>query len=146
MFKAHNSFKATLGCVSNVLNDNEIVWCLGASGSLYVQGVAVTPKDLDIIVEISQFDEVYSLLKEFQPSERKERIFAGDKYYRVELKEVKFPAEIVGFDLDKSTIAAYEWEGLQTFIHPLDMELRMYKKRPDKEHVVELIEDILKKA
>lgn len=144
MFPNHDDFKATLEIISKVLNANNITWCIGASSSLYVQGAAVTPKDLDIIVDISQFDQAHELLQSLQPSEREEGEFAGDKYYKAELQGATFPAEIAGFEINKETLVSHQWEGILTTVHPLDYELEMYKKRSGKEHIVTLIEETLR--
>lgn len=146
MFPDQDKFKATLEVVAKILNDNHITWCIGASSSLFVQGVAVIPKDLDAIVDISQFDIVYGLLKDLQPSEREEGELGGDKYYKAELKGATFPAEIAGFEINRETLTSHVWEGITTAVHPLDYELEMYKKRSGKEHIVTLIEEVLKKG
>jgi len=146
MFPNSNEFKATLAAIASVLNDNHITWCIGASSSLYVQGVAVVPKDLDIIVDIAQFDDAYKLLKKLQPGEREEGMFGDDKYSKAPLLAATFPAEIAGFEINTTTLDTYEWEGITTTIHPLSVELEMYKKRPGKEDIVTLIEETLGKA
>lgn len=145
MFPESNSFKVTLKTIADLLNSHAITWCIGASSSLYVQGVAVIPKDLDIIVDIEQFDKTCELLKELQPGDREEGEFGGDKYYKAELKAAAFPAEIAGFAVNKDTLTTHVWEGIETTVHPLDYELEMYKQRNGKEHIVALIEQVLEK-
>lgn len=146
MFPAYNEFKTTLRSIAALLNAKGVKWCIGASSSLYVQGVAVVPKDLDIIVDISQFDNAYKLLKDLRPGKREAGIFGGETYYKAELADVTFPAEIAGFELDATTLKPYEWEGIATSVHPLGVELEMYKKRPGKEHIITLIENVLKEG
>lgn len=145
MFKGQDDFKQTLANISGVLNSNNISWCLGASGSLFVQGVAVEPHDIDVIVDINQFDEAHKLLAELSPGEREEGVFGDEKYYKAKLEAVSFPAEMAGFSLDPATIVDWQWEGLSVKVHPLAYEVEMYKKRAGKEHIVELIEQTLAK-
>lgn len=143
MFQSHNSFKTTLQNISDILTAKNIVWCVGASGSLYVQGIAIEPNDLDIIVDINQFDIVCELLKSFSPRERQTGTFGGEKYYKVELQATEFPAEVVGLGLDPSTLVTKKWEDIAVVVHPLTVELEMYKKRPGKERTVTLIQEAL---
>lgn len=142
----HAEFKATLSTIATLLNDNNVVWCLGSSSSLYVQGVAVVPKDLDIIVDVGQFDTAYNLLQALRPGQREEGVFGSSRYYKVPLLAAAFPAEIAGFKLDTNTLDTQVWEGVTIRVHPLAIELEMYKQRPGKEHVVALIEETLQKT
>jgi hypothetical protein len=144
MFPAYKSFKATLQSIAEILNANDITWCLGASSSLYVQNVPVTPNDLDIIVDINEFDKVYKLLSALHPSESEEGAFGDEKYRKTELQQVGFPAEIVGFSINGSAFIRYGWEGIQLIVHPLEVEVEIYKKRPGKERTIALIEDVLR--
>lgn len=140
------AFAEDLSKVGAILDDKHIAWCLGASGALYVQGVAVMPKDLDIIVDNRDFDAAYTALKDLMPGEKESFTFADKTGYKFALQSVTFPTEIACFDIRNDRLIRQVWRGITVPVHSLGSELEMYKQRPGKEQVVVLIEERLKKG
>lgn len=138
-------FDDSLRQIATILSENNVTWCLGASGALYVQGVAVVPNDLDIIIDTSDAGKAREVLSSLELGTTVTLDFAGKKFQKFKINKTAFPAEAAMFDIIDDPLIKINWQGTQVSVHPLEFELEMYKQRKGKEKIVELIEFALKR-
>jgi uncharacterized protein YdeI (YjbR/CyaY-like superfamily) len=134
------SFNKSLLQVATILNENRLKWCLGASGALYVHGVPVKPKDLDIVVDIGDFQAARDAFKELAPGPAESFEFAGKPFQKFALQTTSYSAEVAGFDIGSDPLISVRWQNTDVPVHSLEFELEMYRQRPGKEQIAQLIE------
>lgn len=135
----------TLVQVAKLLNSKKIPWLLGASGALYVHGLAITPQDLDFFTSAQN---VQDLEKDFQP------YLTNPLHYfdQVNQKEIEFQAkindidiEVCELDISSGELVKIDFHGVPIPVSPLAEYLKIYSDNPKHADRVALIRDSLKK-
>ncbi|MDX9739503.1 MAG: hypothetical protein RBT33_04090 [Candidatus Dojkabacteria bacterium] len=141
MLRKEDIVKA-LELLSEILGD-KVEWIVGASSALFVHGLDILPNDIDIIIDIKDFNKGISLLKESLPS---------DTTYIEEKQKITFEISRVSIDLLAFDISSndIEYKNIGSTIIPvnsLSNELFFYKQRTDKKDAnqrkISLIEEEL---
>ncbi|MFA5634250.1 MAG: hypothetical protein WC973_03815 [Candidatus Dojkabacteria bacterium] len=132
----------TLELLSGILGNN-VKWIVGASSALFVHGLDILPNDIDIIIDIKDYDKAISLLKESLPT---------DTSYIKEKQKITFEisqvsVDLLAFDISSNDIE-YKNIGSTTIpVNSLQNELLFYKQRTDKKDAsqrkISLIEEEL---
>lgn len=89
-------FKTQLMCLAESFNVNHVFWALGGSALLYFKGLDVSPRDLDILVDISDIERAKELVESLGGIEL-EDIHKGDGTY---LTEKFYTFEYHGVEID----------------------------------------------
>jgi len=123
-----------------------VVWCVGSSTSLFLQGVDIFPNDIDLIIDSAQIENTFKILiNNGYDLLKKSEDFNGSPITKGSINKYEIPVEIVGFELFKNNLIKLDINGLKVPVYPLEIELEFYKKREGKEKVVELINQKLAK-
>ncbi len=129
-----------------IFDKNGIVWCVGSSTSLFLQGVDIFPKDIDLIIDSIQIENTFKLLVENgYELLKKSEDFNGNSIIKGSINKYEIPVEIVGFELFKDDLIKLDINDQKIPVYPLEIELEFYKQRKGKEKVVELINQKLTK-
>ncbi len=65
-------FQEVIKIINERLRLHKIRWALIGSTNMAIQGMNVTPRDLDIVVQLSDLDKMKSVFSDYNPSEIKE--------------------------------------------------------------------------
>lgn len=150
----NKKFREAVKIVNEKLNMNRIKWALVGSANMQLQGMAVTPRDLDIVVQLKDLKKIKSIFSEYDCSEIKELPpFIGEKEPAFEIRiiinevDVQFfgekndgkyvskllAGELVKIDLDESEIPCFT----------LEAEAQTYAET-NRKHKTDLINDFIK--
>lgn len=142
-YKAHTEI---LKDFTQIFDKYGVVWCVGSSTSLFLQGVDIFPKDIDLIIDSTQIENTFKILVEIgYDLLKKSEDFNGKTITKGSINKYEIPVEIVGFELFKDDLIKLDINDLKIPVYPLEIELEFYKQRKGKEKVVELINQKLAK-
>jgi hypothetical protein len=68
----NKNFVKTLNIISNRLNDTQIKWAIIGSANIALQGIDITPKDIDIIVELGDLENIKDIFHKYEISDIEE--------------------------------------------------------------------------
>jgi hypothetical protein len=87
----------TLKLISQRLNDNNFTWAIIGSTNLALQGVDITPRDMDIISTMDVLPKIKSIFPEYEVAEIEEKQSAiSGSYWRVAMHVNDIEIEILG--------------------------------------------------
>lgn len=132
--------KKTLSFLAKELNLRKVNWLLGASGALMVHGVEIIPHDLDIFVGKEDVEKLVNEFSEYVINPLHNYPENDKNFLEFQMKINKIEVEICELDINKTRPIFMGFNGQKIPVNPLEEELEFYKKREDKEKVVELIE------
>jgi len=142
----HKAYTDILKDFIEIFDKNGIVWCVGSTTSLFLQGVDIFPNDIDLIIDSAQIENTFKILiNNGYDLLKKSEDFNGKTITKGSINKYEIPVEIVGFELFKNNLIKLDINGLKVPVYPLEIELEFYKKRKGKEKVVELINQKLAK-
>ncbi len=124
--------------VAKLLNSKKISWLLGASGALYVHGLAIIPQDLDFFTSAQN---VRNLENDFQ------QYLTNPLHYfdQVNQKEIEFQAKINGIEIEvceleiSGELVQVDFHGVPIPVSPLADYLKIYADNPKHTDRVALI-------
>lgn len=126
------SFLAAVLTVAEKLNKSEsaINWLVGGSASLFLQGVKITPNDIDFVIDPKDFDRGIMLLEGIVSIEKVSD--CGAKSVMVNIPNVV--GEVSSLPIEKSETVQITLKGtnIQIPVYPLARELKFYEARTDK--------------
>jgi len=142
-YKAHTEI---LKDFIQIFDKYGVVWCVGSSTSLFLQGVNIFPKDIDLIIDSAQIENTFKILinNGYDLLEKSED-FNGSPITKGSINKYEIPVEIVEFEIFKDNLIKLDINGLKVPVYPLEIELEFYKRRKGKEKVIELINQKLAK-
>lgn len=150
----------SLKIITKALNKMNIKWCIIGSLSLYLQGVKIKPKDIDLLTDKEGAYEINKVLKKFEikPVEFSRSDIFSSYYGKFLINGIKF--EVMG-DLNILLNARWNDEVMKRLynkkeikyndilipVSPLEDQLKSYKKlnRKKDSKKVQKIKAILKK-
>lgn len=93
----NQNFIDTLKLVSNRLTSNGFIWAIIGSTNLALQGIDVSPRDLDIISTMDVLPKIKSIFQEYEVAEIEERGSAiSGSYWRVVMHINGIEIEVLG--------------------------------------------------
>ena len=69
MFKMVDKVKSVIKEIAEKLNKSQIKWALAGSANLNLQGIEITPIDIDIIVDYKDLERIAEIFKKYDPSD-----------------------------------------------------------------------------
>ena len=93
-------FKQAISCVSRELNQQNLAYALIGSANLALQGMDLSPKDLDLVMQINDLKKAPKIFKKYHASPVEElRSDSNDPAWTAKLKN--HPAWDVHFNIEK---------------------------------------------
>ena len=87
----------TLKLISQRLNENKVIWAIVGSTNLALQGIEITPRDIDIILTIENLVKLKNIFPEYSVTEIEEKQSTrGSSYWRVLIEINGIEVEILG--------------------------------------------------
>lgn len=117
-----NKILEIIKIVGSKLQDQKVTWLIGGSGSLLIHGLDVTPNDIDIIVDPEDYNEVQTILKDFQTTD------TSQTQYKINDIDV----ELVPRKIDRNLLTSKSIDRVGISVYNLGVEYNFYKARTDK--------------
>jgi len=145
-------FEDTIKIIRKRLNQKNIRWILVGSTNLAIQGMNITPKDLDILVQYSDLEIIKSLFSDYNTSDIKKLkpLVAGQDAWEVKsiIKnvEVQFFSERTGEYIRRlvaNKIVKLKLNALEIPCFSLEDEAETYAKT-NRKNKADLIENFLR--
>lgn len=130
---------SALGKISDLLNQKNIPWLLGASGSSMVQGVNIIPYDLDILVSKEDVVRIEKLFDKYLKNSVHNYTDETGTYIECQLEIDGIEIEILELN-DLGNPQPINFQGHTVYVNSLENELEEYKKKPNKQNVAKLVE------
>ncbi len=121
--------------VGSKLQDQEVTWLVGGSGSLLIHGLDVTPNDIDIIVNPEDFNEVQTILKDFQITDT----------FQTQFRINDIEVELIPRRIDSSLLENKRMDRIDVFVYKLSVEYSFYRARTDKIEANRIKIDLIEK-
>jgi len=147
----------TLKFIGEKLNEAEVTWAVGASILLYHHSLVDNPKDIDILVDITDIHKVDNILKNLGEKTAREKCedYSTEYFYEYVIKEIDVDV-MAGFIInheegsykytfDKISInETMDIDGVKIPLTSLEDWYVLYQLIPRRQFKVELIENYLK--
>ena len=147
-------FETVIKIISKKLNQESIKWSLVGSTNLAIQGMNVSPRDLDILVKWSDLKKIKAIFSQYNPSEIKKLMPFIDGQKAWEMKtiindiEVQFFSEKVGEYVKRllpNKIIKIKLNNLEIPCSSLEDEAQIYENT-NRKNKADMINDFLKRA
>ncbi|WP_252235235.1 hypothetical protein [Clostridium sp. ZS1] len=146
----------TLSYIGENLNDNGVVWAVGASILLNSYGLADYPNDIDILVDTNDIERVDKILKSIgEKKERKEsKIYSTKYFYEYVVNgididvmsglNINYNGGVFKYTFDNKSISEFKnINGVNIPLTSLEDWYVIYQLIPNREKKVNFIEDYL---
>lgn len=114
--------------IGEKLQRKDIKWLIGGSGSLLVHGLDVMPNDIDLVVDINDYEKAKLILEDIIIGNT---IVDGHKL-KTHLKIGDVLGDLLAYDIDSSKLVKINFYGVGIFVHQLQVEYDYYMARTDK--------------
>lgn len=114
--------------IGTIFQDKNFTWLIAASSGLLVRGLNLTPNDVDIIINPSEYSKACNLLQNY---------FNSEEPFRDGLKKAKFiineiECELIPVEKSKKNLEIRFVDDVPVYVNSLETEYKMYKSRLDK--------------
>lgn len=147
----NQNFTNTLKIISQRFSENDILWAIVGSTNLALQGLDISPRDLDIIVTIENLAKMKNIFPEYEVFDIEEmNSKVTGSYWRTLMKINGIEIEILG-EKDKGIYAhrllagqktEVSLDGFSVFCLALEAEMKAYQET-GRQNRVEIIEKFL---
>lgn len=147
-------FKKTIKIIHKRLENNKIKWALVGSTNMQLQGMNVSPHDLDIVVQLNDLEKMQEIFSEYNASAIKELKPLTDKpawEVRMKINDLEiqiFAQRDTGEYVSKllaNKLAKIRLENIEIPCFTLEAEAQTYAET-NREHKAHLIQEFLKRA
>lgn len=113
--------------IAKRLQDKELKWLVGGSGSLMIHGVAVVPNDIDIVADPADYENVVNGLGDY---------VTGPTVTHDDTKTTPFQVddvecEVIMHSIDPADLDPQLLNGVTVPVYKLENEYQYYKKRAE---------------
>lgn len=126
--------------LASELNKAQVKWLLASSCSLFVRGINVIPNDIDLVVDMKDFNKLTAIFSADNFSPVITDAFNGNPFKKTSFNRGECNVEFLRFDISQNIIVSVDFLGETVYVNSLEDELKYYKTRPGKEDIVRLIE------
>lgn len=90
-------FEKVIKIINERFRKNKIQWALIGSTNMAIQGIKVIPRDLDIVVHLSDLKKIKSIFSEYNPSEIMElKPFTKEQVWEVKVIIENIEVQVLG--------------------------------------------------
>ena len=93
----NQSFVNVLKTISERMENNGVLWAVVGSTNLALQGIEISPHDIDIIILVENLSKIKNIFSEYHVSETEEmRSLVNEPWWRVKIDMDSLQVEILG--------------------------------------------------
>ena len=150
----NKEFKEVIKIVSKKMEQNGIKWALIGSTNMALQGMDVNPRDIDLVVKLSDLKKMKSIFSNYRLSEIKElKPFTGESVWDIKIRINNIEIEILGEKdngeyvrkLLANRIVKIRLDEIEIPCFALEAESQTYAET-NKKHKADMINNFLEKS
>lgn len=150
----NKNFKKAIKIIHKLLNKNKIKWALIGSTNMQLQGMNVSPHDLDIVVKLKDLEKMREIFSEYNASAVRElKPLTDEPGWEVKLEIESVEVQILG-ERDNSEYVSKLLANRLTKIKIDDIEIPCFTLEAEaqtyaetnREHKAQLIQEFLERA
>ncbi len=138
--------------INKMLKDEDICFAFGASICLYLNGMDVEPRDIDIVVKSADIEKTRQIFSQFEEKPaKKSPVYLSKHFYQyvafgvdIDLMSkfiIKKGELIYEYPFDESRVERKIFRGQELAVSPVKDWKHLYSLMPNREHKVKIIED-----